>query len=131
MAQQMTEAQALERLNTLVQTRGELKLIRPWLIPELRADATNLRSELADIDALYPALPATASEEARAMREQLRAEYDQIMKRPSSFLQADIAAITPHPSDATLVLAETDDGSHVMGTPSAVLARCRQWEHEG
>lgn len=128
---QLTDEQARDRLTTLVRTPGELKLIRPWLIAELRTDPTDLRSRLAPIDQLYPELHATATDDERATRDALRADYPNILLRPSSFLTADIVRIEDHPTVAGYVLAITADESHVAGLPVDVLARCRQWEHEG
>ena len=128
---QMTDEQARERLATLVKTPGELKLIRRWLVSELRTDPTDLKSPLAPIDQLYPPLPKNATDDETAAWQSLRDDYPNILLRPSSFMLVDITSISDHPTIPGYVMAETDDGSHVAGAPVDVLARCRQWEHEG
>lgn len=120
----LTAAEARERLETLVKIPGELKLIRPWLKPEYRANADDLRSAA-------PEIPEPGSKASAAERE----EYDAarraqlvMLRDPSSYLQVPIVRIEDAPAQKGDVRAFADDGSYVQGDPVAVLARVREWE---
>lgn len=108
---------ARERLATLVVIPGELKIITPRFLPELRANPDEHLSKPPE-----PGPQATEDE---------RREYAAMLRRPSSHILLDVVRIEEVPTMAGYVAAVASCGSATMGEPADVLARLRQWESEG
>lgn len=100
----LTDAQAVELLNTLLARRGVLRIITSEVLPEFRRKADDPRS------------PAKATVDLRD---------------PSVMVLHDVVRIEPHEVRTSHLVAYSDEGDYVESYdgPKALLGRLLNWRY--